>query len=112
MAINRSLFYKELSKKDSDGKVQDLLKQRIAFQAKYHFRPGHLIFTSYNAKHKEFTYDKTPLALILKRGKTHTLVLNFHWIPVSMRIYLIKHILKLNKKNIEQNKPLDLDYGQ
>lgn len=102
-------MFKELSKKDSDLKIKELLKERIALSSKF-FKPGNLIMTSYNAKHKEFTYDKTPLALILKRGQKYSLVLNFHWIPVHLRIGLIKTILKMNKENIKTNKPLVFSY--
>jgi hypothetical protein len=112
MAVNKSLFYKELSLKDSNSKVQALLKEKQTLVAKKHFQPGQLIFSSYNAKDKTKTYDKTPLALILKRGRKHTLVLNFHWIPQSMRLNLIKTIMKMNKRNIADGKPLEFDYGQ
>lgn len=111
MAINRSLFYKELSKKESNLKVQDLLKERINLQSK-HFQPGNVIFSSYNAKDKTQTYDKTPLALILRRGQKYTLVLNFHWVPLKMRITLIKHIIALNKNNIKKNKLMEFNYAQ
>lgn len=109
MAINRSLLYKELSKKDSDLKIKELLKERIYLSSR-HFKPGNLILTSYNAKHKEFKYDKIPLALVLVRGQKYSLVLNFHWLPVNMRINLIYIILKMNKRNIQQNKPLEFSY--
>lgn len=111
MARNRSLLVKELSKKDSNEKVKDLLKQRINLQARYHLKPGNIVLTSYNAKFKEFTYDKTPLVLVLKRGRKYTLGLNFHWLPVTMRMYLVNHILKINKENIKNNKPLDFSYA-
>lgn len=110
MAINKSLFFKELSKKDSDVKVKDLLKQRIKLQARYHMQPGNLLFTSYNAKDKTQTYDKTPLILILRRGSKYTLGLNFHWLPIQKRIFLIGEILKMNKRNIKEGKPLDFNY--
>ena len=111
MAVNRSLFYKELSKKDSTEQLKVLLKQRIRLQAKKHYQPGHLVFTSYNAKYKENTYDKTPLVLVLVRGSRHTLGLNFHWLPVSRRMYLINHILKINKDNIKNGRPIEFSYG-
>lgn len=111
MARNRSLFVKELTKKESNEQLQKLLKQRIRLQAKKHYRPGHLIFTSYNAKFKEHTYDKTPLILVLVRGQRHTLGLNFHWLPVSRRMYLINHILEMNKDNIKKGNPIEFSYG-
>jgi hypothetical protein len=111
MAVNKSLFYKELSLKDSNKKIQALLKEKKTLVAKKHFQPGQLIFSSYNAKDKTKTYDKTPLALILKRGRKYTLVLNFHWIPLSMRLNLIRTIMLMNKRNIAEGKPLDFNYG-
>lgn len=111
MSRNRSMFFKELTKKESHKQLQELLKKRINFQAKRHMQPGQLVFTSYNAKHKEHTYDKTPLVLILVRGKKYTLGLNFHWLPVSRRMYLIDHIFKMNKDNIKRGKPIQFSYG-
>jgi len=102
---------KELPQRLSNLKVQELLKERQRIKSK-HFIPGFIIFTSYNAKFKENTYDKTPLVLVLKRGTSHTLGLNFHWIPFRMRLKLIKIILKLNKTNIKQNKPIVFNYGE
>jgi hypothetical protein len=100
---------KELTNGQSNAKVKDLLKEKKNL-SKAEMQPGNLLFTAYDAKDKTFAYDKTPLVLILRRNRTHTLGLNFHWIPLSMRINLIKYILKLNKKNIEKNKPLDFNY--
>lgn len=102
---------KELSPTQSYKKVKELLKERKKMTKK-DMIPGNLIFTFYNAKYKENTYDRTPLVLLLKRNGTHTLGLNFHWIPMSMRINLIKHIIRLNEKNIKANKPLEFSYNQ
>lgn len=113
MASIKDIFrkIKEFPQSLSNAKVKDLLKQRQRIKGK-HFIPGNLIFTSYNAKYKENTYDKTPLILILRKGTRHTLGLNFHWIPLRMRLKLIKTILKLNKQNIKNNKPLEFSYKE
>lgn len=74
--------------------------------------PGNIIYTYYLAKDMSQVYDRTPLVLILRRNKTHTLGLNFHWLPFKMRDQLAKHILKLNKKNIANGKPLEFSYAQ
>lgn len=110
MARNQSALVKEFSKKDTDEVVKKLLKERVVLSSK-HYKPGNLLFTSYNAKHKQLVYDKTPLALILVRGKKYSLVLNFHWIPLRMRLKLIQIIMKMNKYNIEKKKPLEFNYG-
>jgi hypothetical protein len=101
---------KELTPVQSMTKVKELLKERRRLTSE-NIVPGNLIFTYYNAKDRESTFDRTPLILILKHGRSHTLGLNFHWIPLSMRINLIKHIIGLNKKNIENNKPLEFNYS-
>jgi len=102
---------KELTPVQSYQKVKSLLKERKRLYDK-DFVPGNLIFTFYDAKFKEFTFDRTPLVLILRHNKTHTLGLNFHWILPSMRLNLIFHIIKINRKNIEQNKPIHFEYKQ
>ena len=102
---------KELSPKDSVEAVKELLKKKRKLEGK-DLKPGHLIFTYYDAKYKENTYDKTPLVLILRRNATHTLGLNFHWIPYSMRINLVKFIIDQNAYNIKQRKPLKFSYQQ
>lgn len=102
---------KELNSRDSLKKVKQLIKEKKQFK-KSELVPGNLIFTSYIAKDKEMMYDKTPLILILRKNRLHTLGLAFHWVPFNMRINLIKHIIKLNKRNIEKNKPLEFSYEQ
>jgi len=101
---------KELTPSQSLKKVKELLKERKKMTKK-DLIPGNLIFTFYDAKDKTQTFDRTPLVLTLKRGSKHTLGLNFHWIPLSMRLKLIEHIIRLNKKNIEIGKPLDFNYN-
>ena len=76
----------------------------------FDFQPGQIIMYSYNAKDKKSPYDATPMAMILGRNKKHTLALNWHWIPPSVRKNLMKIILRRNKQNIKNNKPLDFSY--
>lgn len=109
MALTKKI--KELTPSESMKKVKDLLKERKKM-VKTDIIPGNLIFTFYDAKNKEETYDKTPLILVLKRGSSHTLGLNFHWLPMKMRLNLIKHIIGINKKNIKENKPLEFSFEQ
>lgn len=101
----------ELTPSESFAKVKDLLKEKKKMTVK-DLVPGNLVFTFYNAKDKNNTYDRTPLVLILRRNGTHTLGLNFHWIPLSMRLNLIKHIIRINAKNIERNKRLVFSYRE
>ena len=100
---------KELTPQQSIKKVKDLLKERKKMTKK-DLIPGNIVFTFYDAKDKTATYDRTPLALILKRNSSHTLVLNWHWIPLRMRLNLIKYVISINEKNIKNNKPLEFSY--
>lgn len=102
---------KELTPAESVKMVKKLVSEKKKITKK-DWIPGNLIFTYYLAKDMSATYDRTPLVLLLKVGKTHTLGLNFHWIPMSMRLNLIKTILQMNKRNIAENKPLQFSYEQ
>lgn len=101
---------KELTVKESLEAVKSLLKRRRKI-VPANLKPGHVIFTSYNAKFKENTYDQTPLVLILKRSPGYTLGINLHWLPVSLRMYLVEHIMNKNKANIRQRKAFKFTYG-
>lgn len=100
---------KELSASESNKKAKELIKERKLLKLS-DMVPGRLIFTSYDAIDKKNTYDPTPLILVLRRNRKYTLGLNFHWIPLSMRINLIKTILKMNRENIKKGKPIDFNY--
>jgi hypothetical protein len=102
---------KELTPRESMDAVKALLKRKRKMSNK-DLKPGHLIFSIYNAKFKEFTYDRTPLVLILRRNSQYTLGLNFHWIPFSMRVNLAKKILDMNAAQIRQRKPLKFSYDE
>jgi len=105
---------KELTPQESLDTVRGLLKRKrkIGQLSRSNLKPGHLIFSEYNAKDKENTYDRTPLVLILRINKKHTLGLNFHWIPFSMRVNLVKRIIDMNAVNIRNRKALQFNYGQ
>lgn len=111
MARKLTRKVKELSPSQSLKKVKELLKERRRMKAR-DIVPGNLIFTFYNAKDKKQTYDRTPLILVLKRNGNHTLGLNFHWIPLSMRLNLIKQIIMMNSKEIKNGEPLRFSYEQ
>ena len=74
------------------------------------FKEGQIILYSYNAKDKRNPYDATPMAMILKSNRKHTLALNWHWIPPSVRKNMMKVILRRNKRNIKEGKDLDFTY--
>ena len=100
---------KEYSFKESLALVKNLLKQK-AHPTQKHLIPGSVLMYKYNAKDKEKRYDRTPLTMVLSKSKTYMLGLNLHWCPYPMRVTLIKAFFKINKKNIKEQKPLELDY--
>lgn len=101
----------EMSKAESYEMVRGLLKQQQQI-SRAKMCPGHIVFTSYDAKDKTQTYDKTPLVLILRVSKSYTLGLNFHWIPMIHRINLIAYINNINNnaKRIKEGKPIEFSY--
>ena len=99
----------QLSKSDSKKLLKELLRSAKSFRKD--LIPGNLILTMYDAKYKA-PYDARPLFLVLAKNSHHVLGLNFHWLPVNMRMKLIYAILKLNSRNIEEKKPLVFSYKQ
>lgn len=99
----------QLSKSDSKKMLKELIRNSKSVQ-KY-LVPGNLILTMYDAKY-EAPYDARPLFLVLAKNSTHVLGLNFHWLPISMRMKLIYAILKLNSRNIKDKKPLVFSFKQ
>lgn len=100
---------KEMSISDSNKSAKELMRQK-KYLVRNDWTPGNTIFLGYDAKDKTQTYDKTPLVMILKRNKRHTLGLNFHWLPYVMRQSLIINILKMNMDNINKGKPIEFSY--
>jgi len=100
----------ELDLKKSKLKVKDLEKARRSFTKK-DFVAGNLLFLTYDAKNKDLIYDRRPMVLLLRVSRTHTLGLNFHWLPYKKRIDLIKEILKENKDRIKEGKKLRFKYN-
>lgn len=95
---------------DSLKLVKNLIRTKTEEKGRV-LRPGNLIIFKYDPKDKLQKYDRTPLCLVLRKSKSYTLGINFHWCPIPMRKILLNIILKLNKKNIKQNKPLEIDYN-
>jgi hypothetical protein len=91
---------KELTKRESADYVKELMKTKTNIKKK--FQPGRILFYQYNAKDKTQTYDKTPLVMVLKSNKSHMLGLNFHWLPMPLRVQ--------NIQNIKNKVPLEFSY--
>lgn len=108
---SKKLSGKELTYAQSKMSAKELVKTKKRLNKK-DFAPGKTLFLSYNAKHKEITYDRTPLVLILRNSAKYTLGLNIHWLPFMMRQALVVQIMQMNKYQIENDKPLQFSYEQ
>lgn len=95
---------KEYTVEESRKRATEYLKRGKKL---HEFKAGLVFLGSYDAKDKKKAYDKRPLVLILRVKGKHVLGLNFHWIPYTFRIKIVKIILEANKNNIKNNKPLE-----
>jgi hypothetical protein len=91
--------------KDAHILMKNLVKKPTKLKAK-DFVPGQIILYTYKAKYEKNPYDASPVVLILGRTRKYTYGINWNWIPRQLRKGLMDSILKVNKKNIENNKPL------
>ena len=102
---------KEFTVSQSIKLVKDMLKNKSLKVQRDSIKPGELFFGVYNAKDKNEVYDKRPFVLLLKRNKSHFMGINFNWLPLPLRLILVKKILQMNKANVKNNKPLDFTYS-
>lgn len=107
----KRLSGKEYTQAQSKISAKELIKTKKRLNKK-DFKAGKTLFLAYNAKFKEFTYDKTPLVLVLRNSAKYTLGLNIHWLPFMMRQALVVKIMQMNKYQIENDKPLMFSYEQ
>ena len=100
---------KEFTKPQSIRQLAKLLKKSRNLHIR-DFKVGNLLIMRYYAKDTTKKFDAQPMVLILKVNDTHVLGLNFHWIPFKMRMWLIRHIIKVNKERIRQKKRIQFEY--
>lgn len=98
--------------KETSKILKQLFSNKSLRKQRDSLKNGSLFIGSYKAKNQSDIYDKRPFVLILKQNKSHVLGLNFHYLPVKHRVFLIKVILKLNENNIKNKKPLKFSYDQ
>lgn len=103
---------KGLSASESIKFVKDMLKTKTKKLTLKDFEPGSLLMYRYNARDKSQTFDATPLVMVLKTSRRYVLAINFHWLPVPLRIVLVKKILQMNTKNIKAGKKLEFSYKE
>jgi hypothetical protein len=87
-----------------------LLNTNMKYLTNDDLQPGKMVFFKYDAKDKDVPYDKTPLIFILNRSNSYTLGLNFNWFPIPLRIVFIQFVLKANRDNIKNSRPIYISY--
>jgi len=100
----------EMSIAQSNQYVKKLMQTTHNLK-KEDYRPGSLIFYKYDAKDKEQTYDQTPLVLVLRSGKKYMLGLNFHWLPLSFRMFVIDRIIEQSSDAIKRRNKIEFTYS-
>lgn len=100
---------RQLDRQQSAAQIRKFLKSLVKFDSSS-FTPGNLLIYRYNAKDKTKIWDKRPMVLVLAVSRRHLLGLNFHWIPFSMRMWLVRYIIKHNKKRIRNGEKIEFGY--
>ena len=76
---------------------------------------GSMIFFSYpnpktDLKVLKF-FDAQPLAIIFNIRANYIHAINLHWTPRPMREIIIKMVVKINQRNIKQDRRMELDWA-
>jgi len=92
-------WFKNLTKKSGDGIKTGTVK------------PGYFYhFSEYTAKGFENGtlpfYDKRPMILAIGNEAGHILGINLHYMPSTMRLVFINQLIRKNRKQIREDKPL------
>lgn len=98
---------------DQEKEAHILMKNLIAKPKKLKstdFKRGKMVMFSYRPKFDKNPYDRTPLIIVLRRSRTYTLGLNWHWCPPSARKKLLDFIFKKNRTNVKLGLPLNLSF--
>lgn len=108
-AIN---WYKDQVSKIQVGRMQ-LLSDNLIYQ---HSKPGpgHFCFFFYSAKgYQEGSlpyYDTSPMSLILSAGGGMVQGLNFHYLPLHLRVQLFQQILDIEGGSLSDVRKLSATY--
>lgn len=108
-AIN---WYKDQVSKIQVGRMQ-LLSDNLIYQ---HSKPGpgHFCFFFYSAKgYQEGSlpyYDTSPMSLILSAGGGMVQGLNFHYLPLHLRVQLFQQILAIEGGSLSDVRKLSATY--
>lgn len=109
-AIN---WYKSQISKLNVGRMQ-LLSDNQIYQ---HTKPGvgRFCFFFYSAKgfEEEKTlpyYDTSPMSLILSAGGGYADGLNWHYLPLTLRVQLFQHLLMIEGSNFSEKRRLTASY--
>jgi hypothetical protein len=99
-------FYRILRKENKGMKkkfAKEYLKKYGASKSDKAFKAGQLLTFKYDAKHKQFKFDKNPLVISLgdskQYGKNSFLGLNIHWLPQKQRVLVASLIVEMLDMN-------------
>lgn len=73
---------------------------------------GQILHYAYNPKYKDVLpfWDRFPTIIVLNQNSRYVLGLNIHFVPTSVRKKIIQFLLKKNKYNIKNNRPIVASY--
>lgn len=106
----KNLGLKELTPKESQDMMKNLVNKNGQVLKGSMFKPGTLLTYRYQAEDKSQVWDRTPFVMVLSSNSKYVLGLNFHWAPVQKRVWLVNYIIKMNRKNIRAGKPMSITY--
>jgi hypothetical protein len=88
-------------KKNSKKFIEYIKRTAVNKKSRATFEPGKLVAFNYDAKHKQYRYDKNPLVIMLGPSRKHKnlyLGLNIHWLPLNERVSIASFFLELLEK--------------
>ena len=102
---------------------EDLLKKMSSKKAASEYtkgsrraiKPGSMVAFKYKNPKTPLkilgAFDASPLVLIFNIRASYIFGVNLHWTPKPMRQTIIKHVVKMNKSAIKNNRRLELDWS-
>jgi len=105
----QQLKIKKQNEKDAYIMMKELIRKPIKLKAS-NFKAGKIVLFQYSAKYDQNPYDMSPMIMVLGRSRKYTLGWSINWTPPKMREKVLDYIMKKNRKNIDNGKPIEIDY--
>lgn len=92
--------------------LNEAKKDRFKVTSRKNIYPGAMIQFKYNAKHKDTLkfWDGNPAVIVLRFNGRRMLALNLHFVPFKLRKLIAEYVIKRNRSNIKNNRPIYIDY--